>query len=241
LRLYRRASLPPGVSTAGRLYRRGSLRDHMRTFIRLKNQTFTRLPDEFRDEDVRYAPELVAHFVRRFTRAGDRVLDPFAGFGTTLLVAEQLGRLPLGVELEERRVDYIRSQLRDPGAIIQGDSRRIGELDIPPFALSITSPPFTEIGDSHDALTNYHAPSPGYQAYLETLQQIYAQLRARALPDARIVLEVSNLKGPSGVTPLAWDVARALSSILTFEGEVVVGWDIYSYGYDHSYCLIFRP
>jgi hypothetical protein len=41
------------------------------------------------------------------------------------------------------------------------------------------------------------------------------------------------------VTPLAWDVARALSSVLRFEGETVIGWDNYRYGYDHSYCLVF--
>ena len=33
------------------------------------------------------------------------------------------------------------------------------------------------------------------------------------------------------------DSARTRLSQL--EGEVVVGWDEYGYGYDHSYCLIF--
>jgi hypothetical protein len=59
-------------------------------------------------------------------------------------------------------------------------------------------------------------------------------------PNARVVLEVSNLQGPTGVTTLAWDVARSIGEVLHFEGEVVVGWDSYGYGYDHSYCLIFR-
>jgi len=58
---------------------------------------------------------------------------------------------------------------------------------------------------------------------------------------ARAVLEVANLKGPGGVTTVAWDIARAVSSVLTFEGEIVIGWDRpYGYGYDHSYCLVFR-
>jgi hypothetical protein len=41
------------------------------------------------------------------------------------------------------------------------------------------------------------------------------------------------------VTPLAWDVAAAVSQVLRFEGEIVVCWDHYGYGYDHSYCLVF--
>ncbi len=47
------------------------------------------------------------------------------------------------------------------------------------------------------------------------------------------------MKGPEGVTTLAWDVARELAAVLRFEGEVVIGWDKYGYGYDHSYCLVF--
>ena len=58
----------------------------MRTFLRLKNQQHHKLPAEFQHEDIRYTEELVAHFLRQFTAPGDTVLDPFAGFGTTLIV-----------------------------------------------------------------------------------------------------------------------------------------------------------
>lgn len=56
-------------------------------------------------------------------------------------------------------------------------------------------------------------------------------------------MEVANLRDAGGrgpVTPLAWDVARAVGEVLRFEGEVVVEWEpTYGYGYDHSYCLVF--
>jgi SAM-dependent methyltransferase len=212
----------------------------MRTFLRLKNKPGRKLPQEFRGDDVRYAQELVATFLQRFTAPGDVVLDPFAGFGTTLIVAEAMDRAAYGVEYDPRRARYTRSQLARPERLVHGDSRRLLECGLPPIDFSITSPPFTERDDHDDPFTNYSTPRASYNAYLHDIEQIYAQVRQLLKPGAHAVIEVSNLKGPSGVTTLAWDVARAVGQVLDFEGEIVIGWDSYAYGYDHSYCLVFR-
>ena len=212
----------------------------MRTHLRLKNRQPRKLPAEFRDQDLRYTEELVATFLRQYTRPGDLVLDPFAGYGTTLIAAQAMDRVPYGVEFDARRAAYIRSQLRQPSQLFHGDSRQLLRHPIPPCDFSITSPPFMAQGDPEDPFTNYSADGSGYGAYLRDLAGIYAQVRQLMKPGARVVLEVSNLKGPEGVTTLAWDVARELSAVLRFEGEVVIGWDTYGYGYDHSYCLVFR-
>ena len=95
-------------------------------------------------------------------------------------------------------------------------------------------------GDAEDPLQSYSVPGDGYESYLEGIDAIAAQLPAVLKPGARAVFEVSNLKRPSGVTTLAWDMAAVLARHLTFEGETIVGWDHYDYGYDHSYCIVLR-
>ena len=77
-------------------------------------------------------------------------------------------------------------------------------------------------------------------AYLDELAGIFASCRRLMNPGAKVVVEVANLKDEHGVTTLAWELALALRRVLRFEGEVVVDWDRYDYGYDHSYCLVFR-
>ena len=46
-----------------------------------------------------FSAALAEEVIGRYTRAGDVVLDPFAGVGTALLVARAMGRRPMGIEL----------------------------------------------------------------------------------------------------------------------------------------------
>lgn len=213
----------------------------MKTYVLLEKANTRMLPPEFGQDDVRYSDTLVRYLLDAYTQPGGTVFDPFAGFGTTLLVAESLGRSAYGLEYDRRRCAYARSQLKHPERLLCGDARRLTEYELPPCDLSLTSPPYMARGEREDPLTAYAEGGRGYDAYLQDLASIYEKLRTLLKPGARAILEVSNLKGPDGVTTLAWDVARAVEGVLTFDGEVVVGWDRpYGYGYDHSYCLIFR-
>ena len=211
----------------------------MRTFLQLPHVHTRALPAAFHHDDVRYTDALVAHFLREFTREQQVVFDPFAGFGTTLIMAEALGRVAYGLEYDQQRVAYIQSQVQQPDHVLQGDARYLLSYGLPRFDFSMTSPPYMQHNDTHNPLTAYTTLDADYGVYLQDLRTIYAQMAHLMQQDAHIVVEVANLKGATGITTLAWDVASVLAEVLTFQGEVVVGWDTYGYGYDHSYCLIF--
>ena len=55
--------------------------------------------------------QLLLRIILSSTNPGDVVLDPFAGSGTTLVVAEQLARQSIGIELDKVNVDIIRGRL----------------------------------------------------------------------------------------------------------------------------------
>ncbi|MFA6534333.1 MAG: DNA methyltransferase, partial [Patescibacteria group bacterium] len=198
-------------------------------------------------DDNRNPESLVRYFLKEFTKKGDKVFDPFAGFGTTLLVSEELGRIPFGIEFSNQRADYIKSQMKNKDNLIKGSSLKIKSYKLPKFDFCFTSPPYMLKEDKENPFSAY-IKKGNYSQYLKDLSKIFYQVKKVIKKDSYLVIEVSNLKG-NGVTTLAWDIEREISKSFKFKGELVIGWkgkDTYSpkgnygYGYDHSYCLIFK-
>ena len=77
------------------------------------------------DSDASHPAAMPSELARRCiacsTQEGDTVLDPFAGSGTTLLVAERLGRDSIGIELNPEYVAIAerRIRARDPMAPVE--------------------------------------------------------------------------------------------------------------------------
>ena len=57
--------------------------------------------------------QLLLRIILSSTNPDDVVLDPFAGSGTTLVVAEQLGRKSIGIELDSHNVTLIENRLAE--------------------------------------------------------------------------------------------------------------------------------
>lgn len=86
-------------------------------------------------EDVHF-PQALAHAViDSYSSPGETVLDPFAGWGTTLVVAEKLGRSAVGVELVPERVAAIKQRVSPAAVVLEADARnldslRLGQIDL---------------------------------------------------------------------------------------------------------------
>lgn len=207
-----------------------------------KNVHRSEIPDRFKEYDNRSYDEEVEIFIKEYTKPGDTVLDMFAGLGTTLIIAEMLGRVPYGVEFLEDKYNYVISKIKNKENMIHGDARKLIEYEFPPIDLVYTSPIFMNKNETRDPLNGYKTEG-NYAKYLKDIKKIFTDLKKFLKPKSHIIVGVKNLKTSNGITTLAWDMGNVLSDVLFFEGEVIIGYegprDRESFGYDHYYCLVF--
>jgi DNA modification methylase len=230
----------------------------MKTYVVLSSKKERELPAEFQEDDNRFSENYVRYILKNFTKRGDIVLDIFAGLGTTLFVAEEMGRIPFGIEFVKERYEYIKENLENKDNIINGDALKLLEYELPKCDFCFGSPPFMGKNSTTNPFTAY-TEKGSYEQYIQDFQKIYSQLKEVMKSNALIAVDVANLQNENAeVTTLAFDVAKSISNVLHFVKEIVIIWESresktvdgrsepwrvegsFGYGYDHSYCLLFQ-
>lgn len=138
---------------------------------------------------------VVWNLLQRYTRADDLVVDPFAGGGTTLDVARDLGRRALGYDVAPARDDVFRADARH--LPLEDGVADFFFMD-PPYSTHLT------YSDRGECIGKLDAFEPGY---LEALDQVFAEVE-RCLRDRRyLAVYVSDSwKAKKGFAGIGYEV-----------------------------------
>lgn len=142
---------------------------------------------------------VIWNLVKRYTREGDLVVDPFCGGGTTLDVARSLERRGLGYDINPVREDIFRA-----------DARKL-PLEDGKADFVFMDPPYSTHVD--------YSPDPGCigalsafeEAYFEAMEEVFSEVD-RVLRDRRyLALFVSDtFKKKQGFVPIGARLSAAL-------------------------------
>jgi len=211
--------------------------------------TAHRLPEDLRRRDARQAidcgwVEQMQLVVRQFSSRGQRVLDPFAGFGSTLVACALEERGSIGIELQPARVDIIRDRLaryrEAPCEVIAGDARDVSIADASVDLIATNLPYFEATAPS--------GREAAYEDHLAMLDAVFSRQR-RALKDGGyVVAAAQNLRINRRFVPFAWDVGRLLArhfvlcdeQILTYDRQRPASPDASATNRAHEYLLVAR-
>ncbi|TYB40814.1 TRM11 family SAM-dependent methyltransferase [Actinomadura chibensis] len=195
----------------------------------------------------RYTPESMRHpgkmlpaianlVIRTFTRAGDLVVDPMCGIGTTLVEAIHLGRNAAGVEYEPDFVHLTLGNLRHAHArgasgrrqVACGDARNVATIyrDLHgEAALVLTSPPYGARTHGHirsgrdngggKVVKNHHRYST------DRGNLAYRPLAALLDAFGQILLGSGMLLRPAGVIAVTVRPIRVNGELIDLPGQVI--------------------
>jgi hypothetical protein len=198
-----------------------------------------RAPPPFEGYDIKYPESLVRHFLKRFTESGARVFDPFAGLGTTLFVAEEMGRVPYGVEHDGGRMEWVAGQLEHFTHLKRGDAADMLAMGFPKMDFAMTSPPYMPKNHKWNPLYGGDPKHAGYDVYLDRMGFIFGQMKQLMKRHAVFVLQADNLQG-RGFTPLVRDLGLCAERHFRLDEEIIVAWKGGRPDYRHTHCLVFR-
>jgi DNA modification methylase len=180
----------------------------------------------------------VARLIRFFSKAGETVLDPFAGVGSTLKAAALEGRKGVGIELNKKYVDLTRerlaielppigTKLREQ-KIVHGDARKeISKLRANTIKLVVTSPPYWNILHKKDHKARQERIGKGldtqysddkadlgnirtYSEFLTTLADTLALTRRCLVDRGHLCVIVSDFRHKSKYYLMHADIAKEM-------------------------------
>lgn len=194
-------------------------------------------PPPFEGNDIKYPEALVRHFLKTYTKNGDKVFDPFTGLGTTLFVAEEMGRIPYGIEADPEKYEWVAGQLENWSHLQCDDSAQMNKIGFPKMDFAMMSPPFMPNHHQWNPLYSGNPKYAGYAAYLKRLAKIFSELNMVMKKGAHIVVQVDNLPGRS-YTPLVRDMSIAIERSFRLDAEIIVAWENPTPSYTHTHCLV---
>ncbi|RQR64347.1 SAM-dependent methyltransferase [Burkholderia sp. Bp9126] len=192
-----------------------------------------RARDAFAARDCGWVEQMVP-FIGSHATPGGWIVDPFCGFGTTLVAAAQCGVPALGIEIDPARVAFARERRARAGAAAGRHPVLAGDLSTTatqaaardaggPFTLCLTNVPYfgcDELpGTSADGQLYGVAH---YAPYLERMRNVFAGVHALLEPGGWCVAMAQNLRIGGRFVPLAWDVARLLGERFVLHEERVL-------------------
>lgn len=188
-----------------------------------------------------YPDSIPQYFIEKYTKAGDTVFDPFLGCGTSAFVAEEMGRIPYGIEADGERFEWAAGQLSYWQNIICDDSADMAAYNLPKMDFVITSPPFMLAHHKWNPLYGGDPDFSGYAAYLSRMEEVFALVAAQMKRGALAVVHADNLQQDNKpFTPLVRDFSVLIAKYLKFEADVIVKWQNAPDYYSHTHCLIFK-
>jgi len=211
-------------------------------WIKFTKSWFVHRPKKRNETEIlhpaKFPESLVSDFIEFFTKKNSWVLDPFAGTGSALIAAGELGRNAVGVELQKKyhsislkRIE--KGNFKNNLLSLQGSSLKLREilkkngLENLTFDYVITSPPYwnqlernsiRQKNRSEKGLDTIYSSEPedignikDYNEFIEWQAKVFDEVYDVTRNKGYLTIITNNIYYKSKLYPLAFDTATSLT------------------------------
>jgi DNA modification methylase len=218
---------------------------------------------------ARFIPQVPEKFIKLFSHKGETVLDPFCGSGTTNVVALQLKRSSIGIDVNRRSVEMTYERLRATARNLFADDEapthhRVVHgscLEVLPLIptgtidLIVTSPPYFDVVDYGDDHPEQWGNIHDYCEFLKRMEAAFAEMKRVLKPGGWMVVVTQDVFKSYAKCPIHADYIFICRDKLGFEvwstqvyilnystgGRLVYGYPSSYYPKnDHEFIVVFR-
>lgn len=169
-----------------------------------------------------FVPQIPSDMIRRFTKEGDVVVEPFMGSGTTLYECERLRRKYIGFDINKEIFELVERKMKDSYAsykihLCDASSRKAEELiqdDLHAFErekadLLLAHPPYFDIikfTDEPYDLSNTRTMQEFIARYVEVMKRMMPAIKK----NGHVAVVAGDLYRNSEVVPLGFRLMEAM-------------------------------
>lgn len=160
-----------------------------------------------------WSPYIPRNLLLRYSKEGDKVLDQFAGGGTTLVEAKLLGRNIIGVDVNDVALERCREKCDFPwenaGQVYlkKGDARKLSFIASDSVDFICTHPPYANIieysEDLEDDLSHLKVPE-----FLEQMKAVASECHRVLKTDKFCAILMGDTRQKGHVIPMSFEVMR---------------------------------
>lgn len=217
-----------------------------------------------------FPAELVERLIECFLPPQGRiVLDPFCGLGSSVVAAQKLGHVGIGLDINDEYLQIARTRLKgeDDGCrLIQADARDVlSHVEPGTVDLVVTSPPYWDVltrrrTADRKEVRNYgeEAADLGrisdYRAFLGSLRDVFTPVFEALRPGAYCLVIVMDIRKKKEFHPFHADLAAEMEKVGYIWDDLII-WDrrheynnfrplgypwVFRINKAHEYVLIFQ-
>jgi DNA modification methylase len=194
----------------------------------------------FEGNDIKSSESLFRYIYKKYTKTGDKIFDPFVGLGTSMFIAEEMNRIPFGIEAEEQKFEWVAGQLENWTHMIHDDAFHMPKYNLPKMDLIMACPPFMEAHTKWNPLYGGDPKYAGYNKYLKRMSAIFKKTLPLMKRNTPLIIQLDNIHGKKHFTPLIHDIAGTISKDFKQIGETLVKWDNPKPDYPFTTLLVFK-